>query len=149
MLKNEAGFTLVESLLILSSFLLLVSLFPLMMNTYQTYLPTYSSQAELTIFLNQIAHEVKESVEIDGTYNKLVLYKGNGDQITFERTQSGLIRRLKNGTGHVQMLAEVNRFDCRSLETKVECEVVLYNSLSKKRSMMAMYHLRKGRNDEE
>ncbi|WP_198510234.1 competence type IV pilus minor pilin ComGF [Bacillus solitudinis] len=148
MLKDEKGFTLLESLLALTIFLMIVSLFPLVMKTVQTSLLSSStSNLESTIFFNQLAHEVKESIHLSSYDQTLKLEKGNGDVITIERISSGVIRRLRNGTGHVQMLSEVKEFKCHIVESFVDCQVKT-DHLMKSRPMKPMHRLRKKERNE-
>ncbi|MBP3952342.1 competence type IV pilus minor pilin ComGF [Bacillus suaedae] len=140
---DRKAFTLIELLIVLSILLLILSILPPMIQTVATGLQTGStSPRELTVFFSHLSDEVRESSFIDLRPGKLILHKADGDRITIELYSSTKIRRTVNGAGHVLMLEGVKTFYCDNEDILIQCEVIMQDGLTYRKSLIPLYKSR-------
>jgi competence protein ComGF len=150
MLKDEMGFTLLESLIVISLLVIIISLFPLMTKligsskNFDTH-----GQFELMIFMNQLNDDLLESVEMHVLDKELILIKGDGREISYRHVENMQVRRFAKNTGYVPMLFRVEYFQCVKDLPRLRCDVKLIDGQETSRVMMPMYGVSQGVRDEE
>ena len=137
-----SGFTLVEVLVAFSFLLIIISLFPLMIKS----IPIIKNSNvdlrpfEIQIFFNQLSMEVREAKEISINGTTLVLVKSDGTQITVEKYQDKVRRRV-NGVGHDLFLQRITSISYMSIPGGVQVNVEGSNGKKYTRNLYQLYLL--------
>jgi competence protein ComGF len=126
-IRNERGFTLVESIFTLMIAVMILSLIPLVIKAFNHIDISLSTEEtyEWNTFLMQLRREIRNSEESNIVGNKLCL-KVNGENVTYE--QYGLLlRRRVNETGHEVVLQKVETATFSMVKNDISLKVTFTN----------------------
>ncbi|WP_157796529.1 competence type IV pilus minor pilin ComGF [Bacillus sp. FJAT-45037] len=140
MLRDDGGFTLMETLFVLCMVVMFTLLMPTMVKiVQQSFGDNTNSKLVMTIFFNQLASEVSESTSVVANEGHVVMTKGDGTEIRYSYVAGDQIRRYTNNSGYVPILYQVKRFTCDKENVLVTCAVLLLDGTEGSFRMMPMY----------
>lgn len=106
MIKNEYGFTLVETMFSLFLFSIVIFMFPFILSFFKPAAFETLKVKEVELFFMQISREIHgaKSMSIQG--RQLIVELHNGDKASYEH-YNNLIRRRLNEKGHEILLQHI------------------------------------------
>lgn len=119
-IKNQEGFTLIESLLTLYVLTFVTTLFIMLLATLLNKTDSQSIHPfELENFVIQIQSELREANDWSVDKNVIKMTTRYDEQVTYVK-YSKVIRRQVAGTGHEVMLQNVYNFKCEQLNNGIK-----------------------------
>lgn len=134
MLKNNQGYTLLNTLFAFSVFLLVISFFPVTIKIIKTETPTASYNIDL--FFEYIQTEIAKAKQLSTSGSTLYLSMDDGTIIQFQKFNTN-IRRQVDGLGNEFYLQNVTDVDYELVSNGVIVSVELAGRRVNKRFSMA------------
>ncbi|MCA0982761.1 ComGF family competence protein [Halobacillus yeomjeoni] len=132
--SNSKGFTLSETLITLSMTLIILSLSHPLLVSLQ--LPRYEQELEVRQFFSFLQEEVNNSRDVYQTTNTLIIVDALNRTTSIEKYR-GMVRRRVNGSGHEELLNEVEVLEI------AEMDHFFIISVTMKGGVVYQKHLRK------
>lgn len=129
---KEGGFTLIEVIIAFTIFLVIASVIPHYFNVI-SFDPKYNQRIETSIFFQQLANEVNESIGFSVNNNILYLKKSNGVTVSYGFFQQR-IRRQVNNQGQEVALQNVDQIEFSLWNNGIDIRVKdKFNQIHEKR----------------
>lgn len=138
--KSINGYILLETILTFSLLLVMISCIPLLVSAVPKGNDVNLQRMEASLFFQQLALEIRESNTVSVEDNKLLLYKINGEHITFEKFQDR-VRRRKDGAGNEWVLQNVKEIEFQRVNHGVFVTIVDQNGQVYEKRISKVYSI--------
>lgn len=121
--RRTEGYFLLETILAFSLLLLIISIIPLLVNSLPKSNEWSIHQLEIQLFFQQLAFEIRETDEFGVEDGKLILYKKRGEEVTIEKYQDKVRRRVF-GEGNEIMLQTISNIEFQLVNNGIYVRII-------------------------